>query len=183
MVKKYSILVLAGGIIIAAIIRCSRSHPDVDAQFMDLLSQADSIGELVPLPTDDYWKEMIAADQEDEKDGYDSGLSYPGRRRPISFSTMDRMWRPNTDKYGPRLRACYEKWRPVIERNHDIGQRRDAALKELRNSIDIKAKDIDDKFISGLRSNIISRAHLSSKEADMLFSPKNTKISRTDQHE
>ena len=181
--KKYSILLLAGGMIVAAIIMWSTSHPDADAQFMDLLSLADSIGELESLPTDDYWKEMIAADQEDEKEGYDSGLSYPGHRRPGSFSIMDRMWRPNTDKYGPRLKACYEKWRPVVEHNYEIGERRNVALKKLRHNINIKLQDIDDEFVSGLRSNIISRAHLSQKEADMIFSPGNTKISRLDQHE
>ena len=136
--KKYSILLLAGGMIVAAIIMWSTSHPDADAQFMDLLSLADSIGELESLPT---------------------------------------------DKYGPRLKACYEKWRPVVEHNYEIGERRNVALKKLRHNINIKLQDIDDEFVSGLRSNIISRAHLSQKEADMIFSPGNTKISRLDQHE
>lgn len=134
-------------------------------EVLDALKLADSIGELTRIPVDDYWTERRLADQADEKDGFHSGLSYPGHRQPGSMNITDPNRRLDTSKFGPRLKACEEKWRPILDKNREIGTRRIQAIRELRTAFLAAKVDMKEEDCRQLASNIVERAHLSSVEA------------------
>ena len=171
MKKYYILLVLCGtAVVVVPTLRWLLPFADPMTPFQDLIAHADSIGKLKLLPEEDCWKERIAADQADEKEGYHSGFSYPGhRRRASSYSITNRNWRPDVSKYGPRLRACEEKWRPIIEQNVEIGERRRAALQDLRIAIESLPDNLDSATFCKLRSTVVSRAKLSAQEAAAVF--------------
>ena len=171
MKKYYILLVLCGtAVVVVPTLRWLLPFADPMTPFQDLIAHADSIGKLKLLPEEDCWKERIAADQADEKEGYHSGFSYPGhRRRASSYSITNRNWRPDVSKYGPRLRACEEKWRPIIEQNVEIGERRRAALQDLRIAIESLPDNLDSATLCKLRSTVVARARLSAQEATAVF--------------
>lgn len=136
-----------------------------------VMSLADSIGELKLLPMDGYWDERKIADAEDEREGFK-------REAPLSVSIMGRNWRPDISKYGPRSRACEEKWRPVVEQNAKIAEQRRSALQRLRAVLETQLQGRDGESLSVVRSNIIVRAHLSRQEADLLFLQGNAQTAR-----
>ena len=157
------LLALCGTAII--VVFTTRGHlPSADpmAPFQDLIAHADSIGELQLLPMDGYWEEWKLADAEDEKEGFK-------RKRPLSISIMSRNWRPDVSKYGPRLRACEEKWRPIIEQNVEIGERRRVALQDLRIAIESLPDNLDSATLCKLRSTVVDRAKLSAQEDAAVF--------------
>ena len=169
--KDHAILMLAAFALVVGFVVKKWAWTTVDevSPFQDMLSLADSLGELQPLPMDHCWEELIAADEEDEKEGYRSGLSYPGHRRPGSISITSSRWRPDTSRCGPRLRAALDKWRPIIERNSLIGERRREALRVLRTDMEARLNGIDAEVLRQLRLDIVGRAHLSQLEEDQLF--------------
>ena len=171
--RKCCILLALCGTAIIVVFTTRGLLPSADpmAPFQDLIAHADSIGELQLLPMDGYWEEWKSADAEDEKEGFK-------RKRPLSMSIMSRNWRPDVSKYGPRLRACEEKWRPIIERNHEISECRRAALQELSTALSTRLEGLKGESLSLLHSNIVVRANLSPVEADWLFSRRNTQATR-----
>ena len=136
---------------------------------LDALKLADSIGELRRIPVDDYWTERRLADQEDEKDGFHSGLSYPGHRQPGSMNITDPNRRLDTSKFGPRLKACEEKWRLILDKNREIGVRRTQAIQELRKAIIAAKVDMTEEECRQLAANVVERARLSPGEAEQIF--------------
>ena len=138
----------------------------------NIYAVADEIGKMKLVPLDNYWKERFAAAKDDENDGYYSGLSNPLKRSAGSLSITNRKCHPDSSKYGPRLRACEEKWRPVIDRNSEIGERRIKALQMLRVEIEAERNRLKANELSELRSNVVSRAHLSIGESEIVFSDK-----------
>ena len=162
--RKCCILLALCGTAIIVVFTTRGLLPSADpmAPFQDLIAHADSIGELQLLPMDGYWEEWKSADAEDEKEGFK-------RKRPLSMSIMSRNWRPDVSKYGPRLRACEEKWRPIIEQNVEIGERRRAALQDLRIAIESLPDNLDSETLCKLRSTVVARARLSAQEATAVF--------------
>ena len=169
--KCYILLALCGtAIVMLAATQWLLPVADPMAPFQDLMVLADSISKLQLLPMEDCWKERIAADQADEKEGYHSGFSYPShRRRASSYSITNRNWQPDISKYGPRLRACEEKWRLILEQNVEIGERRRVALQDLRIAIESLPDNLDSATLCKLRSTVVARARLSAQEAAAVF--------------
>ena len=148
-----------------------RGRPDVHvpAAVLDAVKLADSIGGLTRIPVGGYWAERRLADQEDEKDGFRSGLSYPGHRQPGSMN-VTRPDKPlDMSGFGPRLRACEAKWRPILDKNREIGAQRTQAIQELRKAFVASQGDLTEKARRNLSSNIVERAHLSPREAEQVF--------------
>ena len=144
-------------------------NAQMSIKVLDALKLADSIGKLVPVPVNDYWSERRLADQADEKDGFHSGLSYPGHRQPGSMNITNPNRRLDTSKFGPRLKACEEKWRPILDKNREIGTRRTQAVHELRKAFVAAKVDMTEEECRHLASNVVERAHLSSGEAEQIF--------------
>ena len=134
-----------------------------------VMDDADMVSGLELLPIDGYWEEFKAAAVEDEKDGYHPRVSYPGHSGVGSISIMERDWRPDTSKYGPRLKACVEKWRLTIEHNFTVGEKRRKALQSLCEAVREQRPQLAEDEFAILLSNVVERAHLSPKEVDMVF--------------
>lgn len=177
--NKALVLVVATALsvpIVVAFFICLNSEPIVsDAngnlskeQFAEIAEAADVIAKFKLLPTEGYWDEFRAAAIEDEKEGYHPRVSYPGRRAAGSISITRRDWRPDTSKYGPRLKEVAEKWRPVIEQNFDVGEKRRelivALCRMLREARPICSED----DFGVLLSEVAVRAGLSSEEFRLL---------------
>ena len=138
-------------------------------RFENILSAADKIGELRLLPDEDYWKERIAADKEDEANGYHSSLSYPGHRISGSVSIMGKIKRPDTSKLGPRSKACEEKWKPILERNLDLSNRRVQEISSLHGVLLQKKPELGNREFESLCSNVVRRARLAPREVELLL--------------
>ncbi len=150
-------------------------------RFDEILVAADKIGELRYKPYDDYWKvydeywnERIAADQEDERNGHPPKVSYRrnGRVCAGSISVMGKISRPDINKFGPRLKACEEKWRPVMEHNWDVGKQRVQAVGKLRGTLFERKSELTDEKFDNLCSNVVRRARLSPREVELLLKGK-----------
>ena len=145
-------------------------------RFDDILVAADKIGALRYEPYDDdgsraygeYWNEKIAAAQEDAKNGYPSKWAPSGGRLAGTVTTMTRV-RPDISKMGPRLRACEEKWRPLLERNNDIGRQRVQAIGNLHRVLLQRKAELTDEKFDDLCSNVSRRARLSPREVELLL--------------
>ena len=142
----------------------------------DMLLAADKIGALRYEPYDDdgskaygeYWNEKMAAAQEDAKNGCPSKWSSSGGRLVGTVTTMTR-GRPDVSKMGPRLRACEEKWRPLLERNYDIGRQRVQAIGNLHSLLLRRKAELADEKFDDLCSNVVRRARLTPREVDLLL--------------
>ena len=144
-------------------------------RFADILASADKIGELRYAPYSDpgtvygeYWKEKMAAAQEDAENGYPSKWSYSGGRLAGTVTGMS-IRRMDTSKYGPRLRACEDKWRPLLDRNNDIEKQRVKAIGSLRDAMFERKAELTDEKFSELCSNVVKRARLTPREVDLLL--------------
>ncbi|MBQ3672526.1 MAG: hypothetical protein II924_03095, partial [Kiritimatiellae bacterium] len=82
-----------------------------------------------------------------------------------SMNITDPNRRLDTSKFGPRLKACEEKWRPILDKNREIGTRRIQAIRALRTAFLAAKVDMKEEDCRQLASNIVERAHLSSVEA------------------
>ncbi len=144
-------------------VSCESGH------FDDILIAADKIGELRTIPYEEYWRERIAADQEDARNGYPSKLSYPGHRKSGLISIMGRKRRIDISKLGPSSRACIEKWRSELDRNWDIGERRVKAISNLHEVLLERKSELTDEKFDNLCSNVVRRARLSPREVELLL--------------
>jgi len=138
-------------------------------RFDDILIAADKIGALRTMQYEEYWKERIAADQEDVRNGYPSKLSYPGHRNSGSISIMGRKRSIDIKKLGPSSRACVEKWRSELDRNWDIGERRVKAIGNLHEVLLERKSELTGEEFDDLCSNVVRRARLSPREVDLLL--------------
>ena len=141
-------------------------------RFDDILVAADKIGELRTIPYERYWKERIAADQEDERNGYPSKLSYPGHRISGVISRRGRKRSVNIDKLGPASRAFFEKWQPELDRNWDIGERRVKEIGNLHGLLLKRKSGLTDGEFGNLCSNVVRRARLTPREVKLLLTGK-----------
>ena len=141
-------------------------------RYDDILVAADKIGELRTMSYEEYWKERIAADQEDERNGYPSKLSYPGHRKSGSISIMGRKRSIDISQLGPSSRACVEKWRSELDRNWEIGECRVQAICNLHGVLRERKSELDEKQFDELCSNVVRRAHLSTREIQILVTGK-----------
>lgn len=142
----------------------------------DIFATADKIGALRYEPHDDdgskaygeYWNEKVAAVQEDAKNGYPSKWTSSGGRLAGTVTTMT-IGRPDVSKMGPRLRACEEKWSPLLERNYDIGKQRIQAIGNLHGLLLRRKAELTDEKFDNLCSNVVRRARLTPREAKLLL--------------
>jgi len=157
---RVSLFLVAGVLLFTS---CESEH------FDEIFAAADRIGELRTISYEEYWKERIAADQEDARNGYPSKLSYPGHRKSGLISIMGRKRRIDISKLGPSSRACVEKWRSELDRNWEIGERRVKAIGNLHDVLVEKKSELTDEKFDDLCSNVVRRAKLSPREVDLLL--------------
>ena len=138
-------------------------------RFDDILIAADKIGELRTMQYEKYWKERIAADQEDERNGYPSKLSYPGHRKSGVINIMGRKRRIDISKLGPSSRACIEKWQTELFISWDIVEQCVKAIGNLHDVLMERKSELTDERFDDLCSNVVKRARLSPREVELLL--------------
>lgn len=161
---------LVVGMLLFASCETGTGHSD------DILLAADKIGALRYEPYDDdgskvygeYWNEKMAAAQEDANNGYPSKWTLSGGRLVGTVTTMT-IGRPDVSKMGLRLRACEEKWSPLLERNYNIGKQRIQAIGNLHGLLLRRKAELTDEKFDNLCSNVVRRARLTPREAKLLL--------------
>ena len=75
------------------------------------------------------------------------------------------------DKIG-ELRVMEEKWNPILERNLDLGKRRVQEISRLHGVLLRKKPELGEREFESLCSNVVRRARLSPREAELLVEGK-----------